>query len=159
MTFEPTANGQRLCGNVPITDDHLRNEPNEVFSVTITNVSDPQVTIGDNRESCVTIIDIDSMLALPREITLPSNACLCAFFPKLQFSEWINMSIGNHMNLSAIIINTILVPELAWEEREVVIPEGDNRMVCFRSDIGTAQPYDVTVSVQGKGADPVEGKF
>ena len=57
------ADGQRLCGNVPITDDMLGNEPNEVFSVTITNVSDPQVTIGVNRESCVTIIDNDSMIA------------------------------------------------------------------------------------------------
>ena len=46
------------------------------------------------------------------------------------------------------------VPEIKWEESEVTIPEGDNRQVCFNSNIGTAQPYVVTVEVRGKGDSP-----
>ena len=46
------------------------------------------------------------------------------------------------------------MPEVSWNDREVNIPEGDNRQVCFSSDIGTAQPYTVMVGARGKGASP-----
>ena len=39
------------------------------------------------------------------------------------------------------------VPEIKWEEGKVTIPEGDNRTVCFTSDIGTVSPYNVEVAV------------
>ena len=60
LTFEPSSDGQRVCGNVPIIDD-LFDEPNELFSVRITRVSSPSIMIGSNSESCVTIIDDDGM--------------------------------------------------------------------------------------------------
>ena len=59
MVFEPLAGGQTVCGRVPINDDSLGNEPDELFSVTITSVSVPGIMIGPNRESCVTITDND----------------------------------------------------------------------------------------------------
>ena len=58
LTFEPSTDGQRVCGKVPIIDD-LLDEPNELFSVRITSVSNPNIMIGMNAESCVTIIDDD----------------------------------------------------------------------------------------------------
>ena len=48
----------------------------------------------------------------------------------------------------------ILVPVVSWEEREVNVSEGGNRQVCFSSDIGTAQPYNVMVGARPKGANP-----
>ena len=60
MTFTPLDAGQTLCRTVPINNDRLGNEGDELFSVTITNVSSTKVMIGPNRESCVTIIDDDS---------------------------------------------------------------------------------------------------
>ena len=60
VVFEPSADGQTVCGNVTIHDDLLGNEPNELFSVTITSVSIPGVRIGQNDETCVTIVDNDS---------------------------------------------------------------------------------------------------
>ena len=47
-----------------------------------------------------------------------------------------------------------VVPVISWDEGEVTIPEGGNRQVCFSSDIGTVQPYDVMVSAREKGASP-----
>ena len=46
------------------------------------------------------------------------------------------------------------MPDVKWEETVVSIPEGGNRQVCFTSDIGTSQPYQVRVGVRGKGASP-----
>ena len=43
---------------------------------------------------------------------------------------------------------------VSWEEREIDVPEGGNRQVCFSSDIGTAQPYNVMVGAREKGANP-----
>ena len=43
---------------------------------------------------------------------------------------------------------------VSWEEREVNVSEGGNRQVCFSSDIGTVQPYDVMVGARPKGANP-----
>ena len=43
---------------------------------------------------------------------------------------------------------------VSWEEREVNVSEGGNRQVCFSSDIGTVQPYDVMVGAREKGASP-----
>ena len=58
VTFEPSFDGQILYGKVPIIND-LLSEPDELFSVLITNVSNPSVMIGMNAETCVTIIDDD----------------------------------------------------------------------------------------------------
>ena len=60
LTFEPSGDGQIVCGNVSIIDDLLGNEPNELFSVTITEVSGDAVSIGAGDESCVEIMDNDS---------------------------------------------------------------------------------------------------
>ena len=58
LTFEPSPDGQRVCGKVPIIDD-LLDEANELFSVRVTRVSNSNIMIGMNAESCVTIIDDD----------------------------------------------------------------------------------------------------
>ena len=58
ITFEPSSDGQRVCGPVPIIDD-LLDEANEQFSVRITSVSNPNINVGMNDETCVTIIDDD----------------------------------------------------------------------------------------------------
>ena len=46
------------------------------------------------------------------------------------------------------------MPEIKWEESDATIPEGNDEQVCFNSNIGTAQPYVVTVGVRGKGDNP-----
>jgi hypothetical protein len=45
-------------------------------------------------------------------------------------------------------------------EREIVVFEGESRLVCFSADIGTALPYEVTVGIHGKfkGERPASGK-
>ena len=45
------------------------------------------------------------------------------------------------------------VPEIKWDEPEVTIPEGDGRLVCFTTSIGSVAPYQIMVGVRGKG-DP-----
>ena len=50
------------------------------------------------------------------------------------------------------------MPVVAWDEESVTIIEGGNRLVCFSSDIGTAQSYDVTVGAREKGAGATRGK-
>ena len=61
LTFIPSANGQSVCGRVPIIDDSLANEGTEPFSVRITSVSNSRLRIGQNAETCVNIIDNDGM--------------------------------------------------------------------------------------------------
>ena len=61
MTFEPSGDGQMVCGAVPIINDTLGNEPAELFSVRITGVSDSNIMIGPDNEACVSIIDDDGM--------------------------------------------------------------------------------------------------
>lgn len=51
----------------------------------------------------------------------------------------------------------ITVPEISWIDRNVTIPEGTDRQLCFMSNIGTARPYDVSVAVRGKGDNPASG--
>ena len=58
IPFEPSSDGQRVCGSVGIIDD-LLDEANELFSVRITSVSNPNIMVGMNAEICVTIIDDD----------------------------------------------------------------------------------------------------
>ena len=58
LTFEPSADGRRVCGTVDIIDD-LLDEANKLFSVRITSVSNPNVMVGMNAETYVTIIDDD----------------------------------------------------------------------------------------------------
>ena len=60
VMFPPSAGGQTVCENVPIMDDNLGNEGDELFSVIITSVSSDKIMIGPNDESCVTILDDDS---------------------------------------------------------------------------------------------------
>ena len=48
----------------------------------------------------------------------------------------------------------IPVPVVSWDDREVDIPEGGSREVCFSSDIGTVQSYNVMVGARQKGANP-----
>ena len=59
LTFMPSSEPGRVCGKVPLKDDRL-DEPNEMFSVTITEVTGSGVMVGPSSESCVTIIDDDS---------------------------------------------------------------------------------------------------
>lgn len=59
LTFEPSVDGQQVCGKVPIINDKLANEGIEQFSVRITRTSDPRVRIGSGAETCVSIIDDD----------------------------------------------------------------------------------------------------
>ena len=58
ITFESSSDGQRICRPVPIIDD-LFDEANELFSVRITSVSNPDIMMDMNTETCVTIIDDD----------------------------------------------------------------------------------------------------
>ena len=60
VMFPPSAGGQITCGNVPIMDDDIGNEGDELFSIIITSVSSDKIMIGPNNESCVTILDDDS---------------------------------------------------------------------------------------------------
>ena len=68
VTFEASADGQTVCGRVPISDDSLGNEPNELFSVRITSVSDPAIAIGSEAESCVEIVDNDGVCCCIRPL-------------------------------------------------------------------------------------------
>ena len=49
------------------------------------------------------------------------------------------------------------MPEISWIDGNVTMSEGDNRQLCFMSNIGTVQSYDVSVAVRGKGANPASG--
>ena len=49
------------------------------------------------------------------------------------------------------------VPKISWIDSNVTIPEGGDGSLCFMSDIGTAQPYNVIVGIDGKGANPALG--
>ena len=49
------------------------------------------------------------------------------------------------------------VPEISWIDSNVTIPEGGGRSLCFMSDIGTAQPYQVNIGFQNKGENPASG--
>ena len=57
------------------------------------------------------------------------------------------------------IFSFVIVPTVTWDEDEVTIPEGDDRQVCFNTNIGTAVPYEVEVGVREKGSYPAtQGK-
>ena len=59
LTFMPSDEEmQMMCFNISIIDDSLGNEPDEEFSVTISDAV-PAGSVGDV-EACVTIIDNDS---------------------------------------------------------------------------------------------------
>ena len=59
LPFDPSPDGQQVCGKVPIINDKLANEGIEQFSVRIVRTSDPRVKIGQEAETCVSIIDDD----------------------------------------------------------------------------------------------------
>ena len=122
----PSSDGQSVCGKVPIINDNIANEGIEPFSVRITSVSNPRIRIGQNAETCVNIIDDDGM----------REACI---------------SLRTRVLLLFIVIP---VPVISWNDREVDIPEGGDRRVCFSSDIGTAQSYNVMVGARQKGSSP-----
>ena len=52
------------------------------------------------------------------------------------------------------------MPVIEWDESVHVlnITEGGNRQVCFSSDIGSDEPYDVQVSVRQKGSPALRGQ-
>lgn len=60
-----------------------------------------------------------------------------------------------HFILSKLLMS--IVPEINWIDRNVTIPEGDDGNLCFMSNIGTAQSYDVNLGVRGKGGNPASG--
>ena len=60
LTFEQRDEDMQVrCANVPIIDDRLGNEPDEMFSVTFVSAQ-PAGVFGENNETCVTIKDDDS---------------------------------------------------------------------------------------------------
>lgn len=58
------------------------------------------------------------------------------------------------MTLHLILWNNIPVPVIEWDESVVNITEGDNRQICFSSDIGSDVSYEVQVGVRPKGSSP-----
>ena len=56
------------------------------------------------------------------------------------------------------MIHIHTVPEVEWEIPEFTIPEGEDREICFTTDIGTATPYEVVVGAREKGASPASSK-
>ena len=46
------------------------------------------------------------------------------------------------------------MPVIEWDESVVNITEGDNRQICFSSDIGSDVSYEVQVGVRPKGSSP-----
>lgn len=62
MTFEPTVGsetGDILCGFVPIIDDMIVGEPDELFSVRLVSANPVGTFADDASESCITILDND----------------------------------------------------------------------------------------------------
>lgn len=51
------------------------------------------------------------------------------------------------------------MPTVEWMENEIAVSEGENRLVCFSTDSGTAVPYQVIVGVHGKGERPASGTY
>ena len=47
----------------------------------------------------------------------------------------------------------INIVEIGWISREITIPEGEKRDICFMSNIGTPQPYTVIIGARGKGTN------
>ena len=61
---------------------------------------------------------------------------------------------------SIVIITLIVIaPEVEWKIPDVIIPEGENREVCFTTNIGTAVPYQVEVGTRIKGDNPATGNY
>ena len=52
----------------------------------------------------------------------------------------------------------IIVPEIKWTKSNINITEGEDREVCFMTNIGTAMPYNVTVGTRGSGTYKASGK-
>ena len=48
------------------------------------------------------------------------------------------------------------MPIIEWDEPEVNITEGDMRLICFSSDIGSDVLYPVQVRVDSKGDGAIE---
>lgn len=64
-----------------------------------------------------------------------------------------------HFTVSCTSQPTAVHPQVMWEEHNISIQEGEtDRQLCFTSDIGTAEAYEVIVSVRYKGANPATGK-
>ena len=49
--------------------------------------------------------------------------------------------------------------QLNWDKEQVNITEGNIIDVCFTSNIGSAEPYQVIVGTHGKGSNPATSKI
>ena len=61
QTFEASDSGARQCVNIPIINDVLTNELDQLFLVTFNNLPDTEagVLVGPIAQACVTILDDD----------------------------------------------------------------------------------------------------
>ena len=46
------------------------------------------------------------------------------------------------------------LPRVSWEVTEINVTEGCIEIMCFTSDSGSADPYQVNVNARGKGSNP-----
>ena len=61
--------------------------------------------------------------------------------------------------LHYFILDQLLEPFVAWEDRQVSVNEGDPLQVCFNTDIGSAQAYTIDVAARAKGTNPATGNL
>ena len=59
LMFQASKDFQMQCFSVDVTDNDVGNEPDKKFTVIITDISNPAITVGSTNESFVTIIDDD----------------------------------------------------------------------------------------------------
>ena len=53
----------------------------------------------------------------------------------------------------------IAAPEVEWEiPNNITIPEGQNEIVCFTTNIGTATPYHIVIGTRQKSLSPASSK-
>lgn len=57
--FQASKDFQMQCFSVDIIDNNVGNEPDKQFTVIITDISNPVITVGSTNESCVIINDDD----------------------------------------------------------------------------------------------------
>ena len=49
---------------------------------------------------------------------------------------------------------TASLPRFSWEEAEINVTEGSVEIICFTSDSGSSDSYQVNVNTRGKGSNP-----
>ena len=119
------------------------------------------VPSDDRQRVCTTVPLTDDNLDEPNELfsvriidISPENSVMMG--PNSESCVTIIDDDGMSYTVCCMCISVCcyVVPVISWDEREVTVPEGGNRQVCFSSDIGTVQPYDVMVGAREKGANP-----